>query len=65
MSITLNTMKIWKCYRCDLTFKQEVHAEIHNDITKHPVQRIESIYSMSPIKTRVTRNPAINRLGNL
>ena len=52
MSMMANPTKIWKCYRCDLVFKQELLAEIHNDITKHPVERIESIYSMTPIKTK-------------
>jgi len=47
MSNTLNTMKIWRCYRCDLAFKQELHAEMHKDITNHSVQRIESIHSMT------------------
>jgi len=31
----------WKCYRCDLTFKQESHALIHKDITNHTAQEIE------------------------
>jgi hypothetical protein len=31
----------WKCYRCDLTFKQESHALIHKDITNHPAREIE------------------------
>ena len=33
-------MKSWKCYRCDLTFKQEQHAVIHHDITNHPFNQI-------------------------
>ena len=52
MSIALNPMKIWKCYRCNLVFKQELHAGIHNDITRHPVEKIDAIYSMTPIKTK-------------
>jgi hypothetical protein len=33
-------MKSWKCYRCDLTFKQELYANIHQDITNHPFNKI-------------------------
>jgi len=36
----LSNMKSWKCYRCDLTFKQEQHADIHHDITNHPFNQI-------------------------
>ena len=52
MSITLNPMKIWKCYRCNLVFKHELEAQIHNDITRHSVEKIEAIYSMTPIKAK-------------
>jgi hypothetical protein len=31
----------WKCYRCDLTFKQESHALIHKDLTNHHSREIE------------------------
>jgi len=24
--------KAWKCYRCDLTFKEESHAILHKDL---------------------------------
>ena len=34
MSIT------WKCYRCDLTFRDEAHVMVHKDISKHPVRKI-------------------------
>lgn len=30
----------WKCYRCDLTFKEESHVIMHKDISKHPVTQI-------------------------
>jgi len=33
----------WKCYRCDLTFKEKSIVLIHKDISKHPVQQIELI----------------------
>ena len=41
--IIRNSMKAWKCYRCDLTFKEESHVFIHKDISRHPVQQIELI----------------------
>ncbi|MGY5149170.1 MAG: hypothetical protein ACW9W3_03825 [Candidatus Nitrosopumilus sp. bin_68KS] len=33
----------WKCYRCDLTFKEKPIATIHNDLSKHPIGKIELI----------------------
>ncbi|MEE8181104.1 MAG: hypothetical protein V3T67_04610 [Nitrosopumilaceae archaeon] len=33
----------WKCYRCDLTFKEQSNAIIHKDISKHPLRQIELI----------------------
>ncbi len=33
----------WKCYRCNLTFKDESHVIIHKDISKHPIRQIELI----------------------
>jgi len=38
----MNTIA-WKCYRCDLTFRDELHVRIHKDISRHPVQQIELI----------------------
>jgi len=32
--------KAWKCYRCDLTFKDELHVIIHKDISQHPVRAL-------------------------
>ena len=34
-------MMVWKCYRCDLTFKHESHVVLHKDITKHSIRQIE------------------------
>ncbi len=25
----------WKCYRCDLTFKDKSHVRLHKDISNH------------------------------
>ena len=38
-------MNTWKCYRCNLSFKKEVHAEIHQEITNHTPRPIEFIKS--------------------
>ena len=35
----------WKCYRCDLIFREESHAIIHRDISKHPAQQIKLVIS--------------------
>ena len=29
--------EIWKCFRCNLNFKDKDHAELHENITKHPI----------------------------
>jgi len=39
---TMNVIA-WKCYRCDLTFRNESLVIIHKDISKHPVRQIELI----------------------
>jgi len=31
------TEEVWKCFRCNLIFKDKDHAKLHEDITKHPV----------------------------
>ncbi len=33
----------WKCFRCDLTFKEEVYAKVHQDISKHSVRTVKVI----------------------
>jgi len=37
------SMPAWKCYRCNLTFKQEVHAIMHKDISRHSPIPIEIV----------------------
>lgn len=34
---------LWKCYRCELTFKDETHAQMHKEISKHSVSKIKAI----------------------
>ena len=31
----------WKCYRCDLNFRDESSADIHREIAKHSVTKID------------------------
>jgi len=33
----------WKCFRCNLTFKEKSIAAIHKELSKHPVQQMELI----------------------
>jgi len=33
----------WKCFRCDLTFKEEDHAKLHQEISKHSVRTVKII----------------------
>ena len=35
----MNTIA-WKCYRCNLIFKEEAHAILHKDISNHSVSKI-------------------------
>jgi hypothetical protein len=35
----MNTI-VWKCYRCDLIFKEKSTAVIHEDLSKHPLGEI-------------------------
>ena len=30
----------WKCYRCHLYFREEVHARTHADVTNHSPSRV-------------------------
>lgn len=35
--------KAWKCYRCNLVFTDETHANLHVDLSKHNVREIDMI----------------------
>ena len=35
--------KAWKCYRCNLTFTDEFHAALHEDLSKHNVREIQLV----------------------
>ena len=33
----------WKCFRCNLAFKEEDVAEIHKQISKHAVTKVKAL----------------------
>jgi len=37
------TELIWKCFRCNLSFKDEVVAEMHKQISNHSVRKIKTL----------------------
>jgi len=34
---------VWKCYRCNLSFKDDQLAEMHKKISEHSVTKVKSI----------------------
>ena len=34
---------VWKCFRCNLTFKDEELANVHKKISSHPVTRVKGL----------------------
>ena len=34
---------VWKCYRCNLSFKDDQVAKMHKEISEHSVTKIKSI----------------------
>ena len=34
---------VWKCYRCNLSFKDKELAEMHNQITGHTVTKAKAL----------------------
>ncbi|MDH3678078.1 MAG: hypothetical protein OEQ12_07245 [Nitrosopumilus sp.] len=35
----------WKCFRCDLSFRDEEVASLHKQISNHSVSKIKAIVS--------------------
>ncbi|HSB50748.1 MAG TPA: hypothetical protein VLC72_05420 [Nitrosopumilaceae archaeon] len=33
----------WKCFRCNLTFKDENLAKMHREISKHSVSKVKAL----------------------
>jgi len=34
---------VWKCFRCNLSFKEEAHAKMHQEISRHAVTKVKAI----------------------
>lgn len=34
---------LWKCYRCDLAFKDKEHARMHAEISGHSIARAKAV----------------------
>ena len=41
----MTNITMWKCYRCELTFKEKAHAEFHKDLENHNSQKL--MFSMA------------------
>ncbi len=37
------TEMIWKCFRCNLSFKDDQLAEMHKQISEHSVTKVKTI----------------------
>ena len=37
------TEEVWKCFRCNLAFKDQDVAEIHKQISNHSVSKVKSL----------------------
>ena len=41
---TLNMSElVWKCFRCNLTYKDKEFAEMHEKISKHSTTKVKAI----------------------
>ena len=34
---------IWKCFRCNLSFKDQKFAKMHTEISEHSITKVKSI----------------------
>ena len=34
---------VWKCFRCNLSFRDEQVAKMHKEISEHSVSKVKSI----------------------
>ncbi|MGI0018719.1 MAG: hypothetical protein ACREA1_08410 [Nitrosotalea sp.] len=35
------SMTAWHCYRCNLTFKDKSHVDMHKEIARHDARQVE------------------------
>ena len=35
--------KVWKCFRCNLTFKDRNLAEMHKQISQHSITKVKTL----------------------
>ena len=48
----------WKCYRCDLLFRDADHAGMHKDISGHSVTKLRAAAGQQPaLPRRLDRPP--------
>ena len=43
MRNTVMSEMIWKCYRCNLSFKDDQLAEMHKQISEHSVTKVKTL----------------------
>ncbi len=43
MPINAMTEMIWKCFRCNLSFKEENLANMHKQISHHSISKVKAI----------------------
>ena len=43
MPIMCMSEMIWKCFRCNLSFKDDQIAEMHKEISAHSVTKVKTI----------------------
>ncbi|MGI0003394.1 MAG: hypothetical protein ACRD91_04120 [Nitrosopumilaceae archaeon] len=36
------SVKVWQCYRCNLTFKDEGLAKLHEELSRHSVKTVKT-----------------------
>ena len=34
---------LWKCYRCDLAFRDEEHARMHEEVSGHTATKVRAV----------------------
>ena len=43
MPILRMTEMVWKCFRCNLTFKDVSLAEVHKQISEHSITKVKTL----------------------